>query len=118
MNFLIRLILIVAILMILEFTTVFASKLGDKVNRKRTKKLKEQYTRLIEQNKSFEKDYHSIYENMVHVNTMNRELKLENEELKKQLDKQRNVSYGNIFNNIIECEVPNNDEATPPLQKK
>ena len=49
MNFLIRLILVVAIVMILEFTAVFASKLGDKVNRERIKKLKELNKRLIRQ---------------------------------------------------------------------
>ena len=48
----------------------------------------------------------------------NTQLINENNKLKKKLDKQRNVSYDIIFNNIIECEVPNNDEATPPLQKK
>lgn len=84
MNFLIRLILVVAILMVLQFTAVFAFKLGDKVNCERIEKVKELNKRLIEQNKSFENDYHSIYENMVHVNTMNRELKRENEELKKK----------------------------------
>lgn len=98
MNFLIRLILVVAILMILEFTVSFTFKLGDKVNRKRIKKLKEQNKHLIEQMKRYENDYHSIYENMVRVNTMNRELKLENEELKKQLDKQENVTYNYYIN--------------------
>lgn len=49
MNFLIKLILVVAIVMILEFTAVFASKLGDKVNRERIKKLKELNKRLIRQ---------------------------------------------------------------------
>ena len=75
MNFLIKLIILVAIAMILQFTAVFASKLGDKVNRRRIKKLKELNRRLIEQNKSLENDYHSIYENMVRVNKMMRELK-------------------------------------------
>ena len=98
MNFLIRLILVVVILMILEFTVVFASKVGDKVNRKRIKKLKEQNKRLVEQLKRYENDYHSIYENMVHVNTMKRELARENEELKKQLDKQENVTYNYYIN--------------------
>lgn len=75
MNFIIRLILVVSILMILKFIAVFASKVGDKVNRRRIKKLKELNRRLIEQNKSLENDYHSIYENMVRVNKMMRELK-------------------------------------------
>ena len=98
MNFLIKLIILVAIAMILQFTAVFASKLGDKVNRRRIKKLKELNRRLIEQNKSLENDYHSIYENMVRVNKMMRELKKENEELKKQLDKQSNVTYNYYIN--------------------
>ena len=98
MNFIIRLTLVVSILMILKFTAVFASKVSDKVNRKRTEKLKELNKRLIEQNKSLENDYHSIYENMVRVNKMMRELKKENEELKKQLDKQSNVTYNYYIN--------------------
>lgn len=87
MNFLIKLIILVAIAMILQFTAVFASKLGEKVNRKRIEKLKELNKRLINQNKSFENDYHSIYENMVRVNRISRELKRENEAFKQQLDK-------------------------------
>ena len=83
MNFLIKLSILVAIAMILQFTAVFASKVSDKVNRRRIKKLKELNRRLIEQNKSLENDYHSIYENMVRVNKMMRELKKENDELKK-----------------------------------
>ena len=98
MNFLIKLIILVAIAMILQFTAVFASKLGDKVNRKRMERLKEQNKRLIEQMKRYENDYHSIYENMVHVNTMKRELEKENDELKKELDKQGRVPYNYYVN--------------------
>lgn len=98
MNLIIRLILVVSILMILKFIAVFASKVGDKVNRRRIKKLKELNRRLIEQNKSLENDYHSIYENMVRVNKMMRELKKENDELKKQLDKQGRVPYNYYVN--------------------
>lgn len=86
MNFLIKLIILVAIAMILQFTAVFASKLGDKVNRKHMKRLKELNKRLVEQMKRYENDYQSIYRNMVHVNTMMRKLKKENDELKKQID--------------------------------
>ena len=98
MNFLIKLIILVAIAMILQFTAVFASKLGDKVNRKRMKRLKEQNKRLIEHMKRYENDYQSIYRNMVHVNTMMRKLKKENDELKKQLDKQGRVPYNYYVN--------------------
>lgn len=98
MNFLIRLILVVAIIMILKFTAVFISKLVDKVNAQRIAKLKEQNKRLVEQMKRYENDYHSIYENMLHVNTMKRELERENEELKKQLDNQGNVTYNYYIN--------------------
>lgn len=91
MNFLIRLISVVAILMVLEFTAVLAFKLGDKVNRKRTEKLKELNKRLIELNKQYVNDYISLYGNM-------RELKKENEELKKQLDKQEHVTYNYYIN--------------------
>ena len=91
MNFLIRLISVVAILMVLEFTAVFAFKLVDKVNRERIGKVKELNKRLIELNKHYVNDYISLYDNM-------RELKKENEELKKQLDKQSNVTYNYYIN--------------------
>src|SRR5699024_3931180 len=105
MNLLTKLLISIAIAMILQFTAVFAYKVGDKVNRERIKKVKEQNKRLVEEMESFENDYlstykkyHSIYENMVHVNTMKRELEKENEELKKQLDKQENVTYNYYIN--------------------
>ena len=76
MNFIIRLILVVSILMILKFIAVFASKVGDKVNRKRIEKVKELNKRSVELNKQYVNNYLSLYDNM-------RELKKENEELKK-----------------------------------
>jgi hypothetical protein len=100
--------------MILKFTAVFAFKLGDKVNRKRIKKLKELNKHLIEQMKRYENDYHSIYENMVRVNTLKRELARENKRFKKELDNQSNTTY----NYFVGCDIPDKDEATPPLQKK
>lgn len=65
--------------------------LMDTLRDKRIKKLKEQ-------NKRYENDYQSIYENMVRVNTMMREVKKENEELKKELDNQGNVTYNYYIN--------------------
>lgn len=114
MTFLINLILLVATAMVLEFTAVFASKLANKATTKRIEKLKQVNKHLIEQNTRFHNDYKSIYESMVHVNTMRSELEKENEELKKALDKQENVTY----NYYIKCSIPNKDEATPPLTKK
>ena len=91
MTLLIKLVVWVAIVMVLEFTAVFAFKLGDKVNRERIGKVKEQNKRLIELNKQYVNDYISLYDNM-------RELKTENEELKKHLDKQSNVTYNYYIN--------------------
>lgn len=91
MNFLITLSILVAIAMILQFTAVFASKVGDKVTRKRIEKVKELNKRLVEVNKQYLNDYLSLYDNM-------RELKKENEELKKQLDKKENVTYNYYIN--------------------
>lgn len=45
---------------------------------------------------------------------MNDQLIQENKKLKKELDKQTNTTY----NYFIGCDVPNREEATPPLQKK
>ena len=83
----------VAIVVVLEFTAVFAYKLADKINNKRIKKLKLANKRLVEQSTRFHNDYKSIYENMVRVNTMMRELQQENENLKKELDTKENVTY-------------------------
>ncbi len=91
MTFLIKLVVWVAIVMVLEFTAVFAFKLVDKVNRKRIEKVKELNKRLVELNKQYVNDYLSLYDNM-------RELKKENEELKKQLDKQGIVTYNYYIN--------------------
>ena len=91
MTLLIKLVVWVAIVMVLEFTAVFAFKLGDKVNRERIGKVKELNKRLIELNKHYVNDYISLYDNM-------RELKTENEELKKHLDKQSNVTYNYYIN--------------------
>lgn len=109
--------LIIVNILVTIFACILADMLANTMHNKRIKKLTEVNKRLIKQNKRHINDYQSIYENMVRVNTMMRELKKENEELKKQLDKQRTVSYDITFNNIIECEVPNSDEAKPPLQK-
>lgn len=73
-----------------------------------------QNKRLAEQNKRYENDYQSIYESMVRANTLVGQFKKENEELKKQLDKQVNVTY----NYYTKCDIPDKDEATPPLTKK
>ena len=88
--------------------------LMDTLRNKRIKKLKELNQSLVELNKRHVDDYLSLYDNMVRANTMMRELKKENEELKKELDKQSNATY----NYYIKCSIPNKDEATPPLTKK
>lgn len=85
---------ITAVMLVIFLAYVLFDTLRDK----RIKKLKELNRRLIEQNKSLENDYHSIYENMVRVNTMMRKFKKENEELKKQLDKQEHVTYHYYIN--------------------
>lgn len=91
MTLLIKLVVWIAIVMVLEFTAVFAFKLGDKVNRERIGKVKELNKRLIELNKHYVNKYISLYDNV-------RELKKENEELKKHLDKQSNVTYNYYIN--------------------
>lgn len=91
---------VITLVITLVMSVLFlAYVLFDTLRDKRIKKLKELNRRLIEQNKSLENDYHSIYENMVRVNTMMRELKKENNELKKkQLDKQGKVTYNYYIN--------------------
>ena len=90
---------IITVVIIVVISVIFLTYvLVDTLRDKRIKRLKEQNNRLVEQMKRYENDYHSIYENMVRVNTLNRELRRENEELKKQLDKQETVTYNYYIN--------------------
>ena len=102
---------VISLVMLLFFVSYV---LMDTLRNKRIKKLKELNQSLVELNKRHVDDYLSLYDNMVRANTMMRELKKENEELKKELDKQSNATY----NYYIKCSIPNKDEATPPLTKK
>lgn len=97
--------LVITLVITVVMSVLFlAYVLFDTLRDKRIEKLKELNIRLIEQNKSLENDYHSIYESLVHVNKMMRELKKENDELKKQLDKQEHVTYNYYINNEEEKE--------------
>ena len=98
MTILIKLIVWVAIVMILEVTVVFAFKLGDKVNRKRMKKLENTIAFLKDCRKADGKDYRAMYQRALEANMKLEELKKENEELKKQLDKQGRVTYNYYVN--------------------
>ena len=98
MTILIKLIVWVAIVMILEVTVVFAFKLGDKVNRKRMKKLENTIAYLKDCRKADGKDYRAMYQRVLEANMKLEELKKENEELKKQLDKQGRVTYNYYVN--------------------
>lgn len=71
-----------------------------------------------DQREMFVKQTKTLFEENNNLKERNLQLINENKKLKKQLDKQRNVSYDIICNNIIRCEVPNSDEGAPPLQKK
>lgn len=98
MTFLTKLLILVAIAMILQFTAVFASKIGDKVNRKRIEKLKELNKQLVELNKRHVNEYLSLYDNMVRVSTMSKDIEKENKKLKKELYKQEHVTYNYYIN--------------------
>ena len=98
MNLLIKLIILVAIAMILQFIAVFASKLGDQVNRKSIEKLKNTIAFLKDCRKADAKDYREMYQRVLEANMKLEEIKKENEELKKQLDKQDNVTYNYYIN--------------------
>lgn len=49
-----------------------------------------------------------------HLKERNSQLINENKRLKKELDNQSNTTY----NYFVGCDIPNKDEATPPLTKK
>ena len=98
MTILIKLVVWIVIVMILEFTAVYAFKLGDKVNRKRMKKLENTIAFLKDCRKADGKDYRAMYQRVLEANMKLEELKQENDELKKQLDKQENVTYNYYIN--------------------
>lgn len=88
----------VVIVMILEFTAVFAYKLADKATNKRIEKLNNKIAFLKDCRNADAKDYRAMYERVLEANMNLEELKKENEELKKQLDKQGRVTYNYYIN--------------------
>jgi hypothetical protein len=93
-------------------------KMADKTCDDRIEKLERSRDFHKDQKEMFVEQAKTIFKENNYLKERNTQLINENEELKKQLDKPRTVSYDIIYNNIIGCEVPNSDEATPPLQKK
>lgn len=98
MNFLIKLILLVAIAMVLEFTAVFAYNVADKTTNKRVKSLNNTIAFLKDCRKEDAKDYRAMYQRSLILDMKVNELEKENEKLKKQLDKQANVTYNYYIN--------------------
>lgn len=78
-----KLIAWVVIVMILEFTAVFAYKLADKATNKRIEKLNNKIAFLKDCRNADAKDYRAMYERVLEANMKLEELKKENEELKK-----------------------------------
>lgn len=85
---------ITAVMLVIFLTYVVT----DTLQNKRMKKLKNTIAFLKDCRKEDAKDYRAMYERVLEANMKLEELKKENEELKKQLDKQGNVTYNYYIN--------------------
>lgn len=88
----------VVIVMILEFTAVFAYKLADKATNKRIEKLNNKIAFLKDCRNADAKDYHAVYQRSLILDMRVNKLEKENAELKKELDKQENITYNYYIN--------------------
>lgn len=77
---------------------VLACMLADKMQNERMKSLNNTIAFLKDCRKADAKDYRAMRERVLQANMKLEELKKENEELKKQLDKQENVTYNYYIN--------------------
>ena len=93
---------------------IFACILADKMQNERMKSLNNTIKVLIDCRTKDAEDYHAMYQRCLILDMKVNELEKENEKLKKALEKQSNTTY----NYFVRCDIPNNDEATPPLTKK
>lgn len=85
---------ITAVILVIFLTYVAT----DTLQNKRMKKLKNTIAFLKDCRKADAKDYRAMYQRVLEANMKLEELKKENEELKKQLDKQENVTYNYYIN--------------------
>lgn len=85
---------ITAVILVIFLTYVVT----DTLQNKRMKKLKNTIAFLKDCRKADAKDYRAMYQRVLEANMKLEEIKKENEELKKQLDKQGNVTYNYYIN--------------------
>lgn len=108
------LILIIAVIVVTIFACILADMLCNKMHKKRIEKLNNTIALLKDCRKADAIDYHRMYQRSLILDMKVNDLEKENEELKKALDKQENVTY----NYYVKCNIPNKDDVTPPLTKK
>lgn len=100
---------ITAVMLVIFLTYV----LFDTLQNKRMKSLKNTIAFLKDCRTEDAKDYRAMYQRCLILDMKANELEKENEKLKKALEKQSNITY----NYFVGCDIPNEDEATPPLTK-
>ena len=89
---------IAVVILVVILVIIFACMLADKMQNERMKSLNNTIAFLKDCRKADAKDYRAMRERVLQANTKLEELKKENEELKKQLDKQGNVTYNYYIN--------------------
>lgn len=87
--------LITAVMLVIFLTYVAT----DTLQNKRIKKLKNTIAFLKDCRKEDAKDYRAMYQRVLILDMKLNELEKENEELKKQIDNQGNVTYNYYINN-------------------
>ena len=105
---------IIVVILVTIFAYILGDMLANTMHNKRIEKLNNTIAFLKDCRKADAKDYRRMYQRSLILDMKVNELEKENEELKKALDKQTNVTY----NYYVKCSIPNKDDATPPLTKK
>ena len=90
--------LVLKVIMIVILVITFACILANKMQDERMKSLNNTIAFLKDCRKEDAKDYRAMYQRSLILDMKVNELEKENEELKKQLDKQENVTYNYYIN--------------------
>lgn len=105
---------ITVVIVVTIFACILADMLTNTMHNQRIEKLNNTIAFLKDCRKADAKDYRRMYQRSLILDMKVNELEKENEELKKALDKQTNVTN----NYYVKCSIPNNGDVTPPLTKK
>ena len=90
--------LIIVVILVTIFACILADMLLNKMHNKRIEKLNNKIAFLKDCRNADAKDYRAMYERALHASMKLEEVKKENAELKKALDKKEHVTYNYYIN--------------------